>query len=203
MTISGSSPIKPPMKILFLGRLDSPLISWLKASGESVVALQDKITADSIAPQNFEFLISYGYRFILKPPVLALFPNRAINLHIAFLPYNRGADPNFWSWVENTPKGVTIHHIDEGVDTGDIIAQRGIWNFGDLEKETLGTTYHRHQQEMQSLFKASWPRIKADQADRMPQHGQGSFHKVKDKERLAHLLLPDGWNTPVSRLRQL
>lgn len=186
------------MKLLFLGSAESPLINWLEAAGESVVARQDRIT-NSIASENFEFLISYGYRFILKEPVLNLFPNRAINLHIAFLPWNRGADPNFWSWIENTPKGVTIHHIDKGVDTGDIIAQRGIWDFGNLETQTLATTYQRLQEEMQALFKASWQRIKEGRVERIAQYGRGSFHKVKDKEQLSHLLTA-GWDTPVSAL---
>lgn len=46
-----------------------------------------------------------------------------MNLHISYLPWNKGADPNFWSCIDGTPAGVTLHHIDAGVDTGDIIAQ--------------------------------------------------------------------------------
>ena len=42
------------------------------------------------------------------------------------MPYNRGSHPNFWSFVENTPAGVTIHEVDEGVDTGKIINQKQI-----------------------------------------------------------------------------
>jgi methionyl-tRNA formyltransferase len=190
------------MKILFLGPAESPLIPWLEAQGESVVARQDKIT-EAPAEGGFEFLISYGYRFILREPVLRAFAaGRAINLHIAFLPWNRGADPNLWSWVEGTLKGVTIHHMDEGIDTGDIVAQRSIWKFGDddLERETLATTYARLQEEVQSLFRASWPRIREGRAHSMKQYGQGSFHRAKDKERLAPVLAAQGWNTPVARL---
>ena len=47
-----------------------------------------------------------------------------INLHISYLPYNKGAHPNFWSWVKNTPKGVSIHLISEKIDAGDIIFQK-------------------------------------------------------------------------------
>ena len=50
---------------------------------------------------------------------------RAINLHISYLPWNRGADPNLWSAV-GMPKGVTIHYINDGFDTGDILFQKAI-----------------------------------------------------------------------------
>jgi len=40
------------------------------------------------------------------------------------LPYNKGSHPNFWSFIENSPKGVSIHEIDEGIDTGKLIASK-------------------------------------------------------------------------------
>jgi len=73
--------------------------------------------------------------------------NRAINLHPSLLPWNRGAHSNFWSFLEDTPKGVTIHIIDEGIDTGDILLQKKI-KF-DQSKETLRSSYGRLQQELQ------------------------------------------------------
>ena len=47
-----------------------------------------------------------------------------INLHISYLPYNRGSYPNYWSFKENTPNGVSIHHIDDGIDTGPVLVQK-------------------------------------------------------------------------------
>lgn len=94
-------------KILFLGDKESPIITWLKAQGERVTQTTDKLTYGGILNKGYAFLISYGYRHIISQDVLSLFPNRAINLHISYLPYNRGADPNLWSFIEDTPKGVT------------------------------------------------------------------------------------------------
>ena len=115
------------------------------------------------------------------------------------MPWNRGADPNLWSFVENTPKGVTIHHLDEGIDTGDIIAQREV-TFTNTH-ETLATTYQRLHAEIQELFKLHWHEIKAGTSARIQQSGEGSFHLSGDKESLAHLL-SDGWDTPVSVLQE-
>ena len=42
------------------------------------------------------------------------------------LPYNRGMHPWYWSIVDETPAGVTIHFIDENIDEGHIIAQKEV-----------------------------------------------------------------------------
>ena len=60
-------------------------------------------------------------------------------MHISLLPWNRGYHPNIWSFLEDTPKGVTIHYINEGIDTGDIIVQKEI--VIDEDKETLKSSY--------------------------------------------------------------
>lgn len=185
-------------KLLFLGPPDSPILTWLIEQGENVFSTADKISADYVIENQFNFLVSYGYRHILRKNILDLFPNSAINLHISYLPYNRGADPNFWSFIEDTPKGVSIHHLDEGVDTGDIIVQKEM-SF-DPSVETLGSSYQKLQVEIQSLFFKNWDFIKNQKSRRTPQVGAGTAHKLKDKEHLMHLLEKDGWNTKVSAL---
>jgi len=185
------------MKILFLGPEDSRLISWLREQGEEVMQTADKLLAHDVSEQGYSFLISYGYRHILRKDILSLFIERAINLHISYLPWNRGADPNLWSFVEDTPKGITIHYLDEGVDTGDIIVQKEI-EF-DSDRETLATSYEKLQMAIQDMFYQNWQRIKNRKCPRKKQVGKGSTHTVKDKESFCHLLT-DGWNTPVSVL---
>jgi methionyl-tRNA formyltransferase len=186
-------------KILFLGQSDSPVFVWLQKNGENVFSTQDKITVDYILENGFNFLISYGYRFILRKEILNLFPYRAINMHISYLPFNRGADPNFWSFIERTPKGVSIHYLDEGVDTGDIIVQKEV-SFDSLDSETLASSYQKLQIEIQNLFFQYWVLIKSQKCDRTPQIGTGTTHRVKDKEHLLHLMEKDGWNTKLSVL---
>ncbi len=184
-------------KILFLGDKNSPVLDWLINVGETVIQTSDKITPKFINSNIIRFLVSYGYRHILKNNILELLPNSAINLHISCLPWNKGADPNFWSFVEDTPKGVTIHYLDEGVDTGDIIVQETI-EF-DLDHDTLATSYEKLHVAIQDLFKHNWKNIKSGKCQRQKQVGKGSMHKAKDKESLSHLLT-DGWNTSISVL---
>ena len=184
-------------KILFLGPSDSPVFVWLQKNDENVFSTIDKITVDYILENGFDFLISYGYRFILRKDILDLFPNRAINMHISYLPYSRGADPNFWSFIEGTPKGVSIHYLDEGVDTGEIIVQKEV-SFDSLDTETLASSYQKLQVEIQNLFFQHWDLIKNQKCDRIRQVGAGTTHRVKEKEHLLHLMEKNGWNTKLS-----
>jgi methionyl-tRNA formyltransferase len=183
------------MRVLFLGPADSPLIDYLASAGEDVHSTAEQL---DIATPDAEFLVSYGYRHILRKDVLDRFPSRAINLHISYLPYNRGADPNLWSIVEGTPKGVTIHHLDEGIDTGDIIAQRRVEFSPD---DTLRSSYAKLQAAMVDLFREQWPSIRSGTSARRKQDGAGTFHKTKDGERLRQLLTA-GWDTPIESLQR-
>ena len=101
-----------------------------------------------------------------------------INLHISYLPWNRGAHPNFWSFFDCTPSGVSIHLIDEGVDTGPILYQRYV-NFV-KEQTTFSLTYKQLILEIESLFRENLPSIIAGNYKPMAQRRQGSYHKVAD-----------------------
>ncbi|GJL84787.1 MAG: hypothetical protein DHS20C02_05620 [Micavibrio sp.] len=180
------------MKLLILSPYFERLKPALEKHDDEWIIMEDKITPGFLKENNIDMGVSYGYRHILKQNVLDVCP--FINMHISYLPWNRGADPNIWSWIEDTPKGITIHYIDEGIDTGDIIAQREVSMGPD---ETLATSYEKLQEEVVELFYAHWSAIRAGEAPRHPQQGQGSLHYVADKEKIESLLY-DGFNTRVS-----
>jgi methionyl-tRNA formyltransferase len=180
--------------VVFLGRADSPVLAHLRTGTEEVVALGPD---EPFAARDQRLVVSHGYRRILRRDVLDALPDRVINLHIALLPYNRGADPTLWSVLEDTPAGVTIHYIDEGVDTGDVIAQREV-EFAD--DDTLASAYAGLQAAMVALFVEQWPAISAGTNARTPQPPGGTVHRVADRAAVEHLLTA-GWDKPVGALR--
>lgn len=185
------------MNILFLGYEKSIIIDFLRDKGYDVYQTMDKIYTD-ITIEWADFVISYGYLHIIKKDVIDKFPNRIINLHISYLPYNRGKDPNFWSWIENTPKGVTIHQIDKGIDTGDILVQKKV-GFGN--DETLRTSYQRLRFEVEDLFIKNWGRIESGNIISQKQKGIETYHAKKDGETIKEFLLgKESWDTPVKKL---
>lgn len=131
--------------------------------------------------------ISVMFGYILRPHFLDLFSRGVINLHPGLLPYNRGAYPNVWSIIEGTPAGVTIHYVDAGVDTGDIIAQRSV----EVEPVDTGETlYHKLERASLELFMESWPLIRSGNAPRVPQREEeGTFHRRKDVESIDEIVM--------------
>jgi len=191
------------MKILFLAgenREGERLREFLARGEDTVLSFTCRVGVGTLQETNPDIIVSYGHRYILPPEVLAFPRLGAVNLHISFLPWNRGADPNFWSLVEDTPKGVSLHYIDPGIDTGDLIARVPV-EVG--EADTLRTSYDRLHAEAQALFARCWPEIRVGQARRGPQEEGGTFHLKSDREPFEYLLAARGWDTPVRELAAL
>lgn len=184
------------MKLLFLHYKPSPLVAYLKSRGHVVVEERGRIDLAFIKAGRFDWAISYGYHYILKPPIIHAMPDRILNLHASLLPWNRGAYPNLWSFLEDTPKGVTIHYMDEQTDTGDIMVQKPVV-FDNLSKHTLATTYDILDQEIQALFYETWPAVEMGRCVRTRQSAGGTFHTEKQSSPFL-AILPQGWDTPVA-----
>lgn len=144
--------------------------------------LKDPQVLGAIQRLNPDIAVSVFFGYIVRPPLLSLPRYGCINLHPSFLPYNRGAHPNVWSIVEGTPAGVTLHYMDEGVDTGDIIAQRQITV---QPVDTSETLYRRLERVCIDVFSDAWPLIRAGRAPRTTQpQGLGTCHRARDVERI-------------------
>jgi len=192
------------MKILLLtnNQIAISLADWLKyVVKENVMVYSEKLSVDYVKKRKPDIIISYNYSYIIKEDVIKCFQRkRLINLHISFLPWNRGAHPNLWSFLKETPKGVTIHLIDRGVDTGDILLQSEV-KFNEYH-ETLISSYGILHEKIQELFKANWDKIRNFEIIPRPQYGEGSLHYKKDFERIKEVLGDDGWNIQIPKLKE-
>jgi len=185
------------MKVLILRNIPSPISQIIEQTGDELLEWSDPIDELFIEQNRIEFAVSHGYRHIIKPIVLNRLNGRIINLHISILPWNRGADPNLWSFLDDTPKGVTIHFMDDGIDTGDIIVQKEV--IFESMQETLATTYTKLQEEIIKLFRIHWPAIRDGRCSCQKQTHTGTFHRSSDKKKYKYLLA-NGWETPISLL---
>jgi methionyl-tRNA formyltransferase len=129
--------------------------------------------------------LSILFGFILKEEFIRIPKHGIINLHPAYLPFNRGQYPNVWSIVEKTPAGISLHYIDKGIDTGKIIAR----NMVAIEPIDTGETlYHKLEQESIDLFKNTWPRIRTGRIPYIsPEDTIGTYHRTKDTETIDHI----------------
>lgn len=85
-----------------------------------------------------ELVVLAGFMRILKGPLLEAFPHRIINIHPSLLPKFPGLE----AWKQalaagETVTGCTVHYVDAGIDSGEIIAQREVPILPDDTPETL------------------------------------------------------------------
>jgi len=112
-----------------------------------------------------------------------------INLHPSLLPYNRGKHPYYWSIVENTPAGVSIHYITENIDDGNIICQADI----DTDITTTGSDlYNKSIEKIIELFKNNYEKIiRQEITPRKQKVSDGTFHFSKELNKHSEIKLEE------------
>ena len=90
-------------------------------------AARDAAIADWLVAEGVELVVLAGYMAILDASFVARFPDRILNVHPSLLPAFPGVRA-IEQAVEHGVKvfGVTVHFVDEGVDTGPIVLQRAV-----------------------------------------------------------------------------
>jgi phosphoribosylglycinamide formyltransferase-1 len=109
---------------------DAAMAAWIEARGADLIALA-------------------GYMQLLSPAFVARFRNRIVNVHPALLPAFPGLDAigqALAAGVETT--GVTVHFVDEGIDTGPTIVQREVPVPADRDQARLEEAIHAVEHEL-------------------------------------------------------
>lgn len=99
-----------------------------------------------------ELVVLAGFMRVLKAPTLTAFPHRILNIHPSLLPKFPGLE----AWKQalaagETVTGCTVHHVDAGIDSGEIIAQREV---PILPNDTAETLHARIQIAERELYPA-------------------------------------------------
>lgn len=88
---------------------------------------RDLVMATWLEEHGVELVVLAGYMHLLTKPFLDRFPERIVNVHPSLLPAFPGAhaiDDALAAGIDTT--GVTVHVVDEGLDTGPVLAQREV-----------------------------------------------------------------------------
>lgn len=104
---------------------------------------------DKLKPLKIEYILLAGYMKVVTPTLLAAYPNHIINIHPSLLPKFSGLEAierAFKAGDEVT--GVTIHYIDEGVDTGPIIKQCKVIRLRNDTEASLEARIHQTEHQM-------------------------------------------------------
>jgi phosphoribosylglycinamide formyltransferase-1 len=110
---------------------------------------RDAAMADWVESRGADLVVLAGYMQLLSAGFIARFRNRVVNIHPALLPAFPGLDAvgqALAAGVEVT--GVTVHFVDEGVDTGPAIAQRELLVPGGADRKQLESEIHAVEHEL-------------------------------------------------------
>jgi phosphoribosylglycinamide formyltransferase-1 len=129
---------------------------------------RDAAIGDWIESRGADLVVLAGYMQLLSPPFIARFRNRVVNIHPALLPSFPGLDAigqALAAGVETT--GVTVHFVDEGVDTGPAIAQREVPVPADVSRVDLEAAVHAVEHELypEAIRMIAEGRVRIDPSD--------------------------------------
>ncbi|MEO8350111.1 MAG: phosphoribosylglycinamide formyltransferase [Chthoniobacteraceae bacterium] len=128
-----------------------------KLEPEAEVRLVAKLREASV-----DWVVLAGYLRMIKAPLLEAFPRRIINIHPSLLPQFPGLDAWKQAQAAGVPEtGCTVHFVDAGMDTGEIIAQARVPVLPDDTAEALHT---RIQVEEHRLYPEAIARLTATTA---------------------------------------
>ena len=131
-------------------------------------AARDNAIGDWIEARRADLVVLAGYMQLLSTPFVARFRDRVVNIHPALLPAFPGLDAigqALAAGVETT--GVTVHFVDEGVDTGPVIAQREVPVPPGVAREELEAAVHavEHQLYPEAIRMIAEGRVRIDPSD--------------------------------------
>lgn len=146
--------------------LELPWTAPADANAPDVVA--------AIAALAPDFIFSFYYRRMLKPPLLALAPRGALNMHGSLLPRYRGRAPVNWAVLHGERHtGATLHYMAAKPDAGDIVAQQAV---PILPDDTAKDVFDKVTVAAEICLDAVLPALLAGSAPRLPNDiARGSY----------------------------
>lgn len=148
---------------------------------------------------------------LLPPEVLATARHGAIGLHPSLLPRHRGPDPLFWTYLHDDEQaGITVHWLDGGEDTGDVIYQEAVplargRPVTELYAELVRRGAVLLERALEAISGGCAPRHPQDaaRATREPRPDSGACHIDREAwsaERVSHVLSGLGRSYPLLRV---
>jgi methionyl-tRNA formyltransferase len=127
---------------------------------------------------DLDLILAIHFPYLVPEEVLEIPRIGILNLHPAYLPYNRGWHTPSWAILEETPIGATLHFMDRGVDSGDIVHQQRL---AVTPGDTANTLYTRLKDLEFEVFREAWPLLASGKHSRTAQPPDaGTSHRRAD-----------------------
>lgn len=137
-------------------QFDIPVLALSPKSFDSKAAYEQAIV-DELRKLDIEWIVLAGYMRLVSETLLGAYPSKIVNIHPSLLPSFPGKDAIGQALAHGVKvTGVTVHFVDEGMDTGPIIAQTAV-NVIDGDREQTEEAIHKaehalYTSALQQLF---------------------------------------------------
>ena len=153
--------------LVFSNKADAGGLQFAKSNAIPTACLEskglkraefDSLVLDILKPFAPDYIVLAGYMRILSPVLVNAFPKKIINIHPADTTQHQGLHGYEWAWENRLPETkVTVHYVDEGLDTGSIIAQgivdlRTADSLEEVEKRGLTVEHSLYSETLKKLF---------------------------------------------------
>ena len=158
----------------------------------------DERDLDHFRTLDADLMIVHGWQRLIPGEILGTFTRGALGLHgSAFgLPKGRGRSPMNWSLIEGLDRFLlSVMHLDEGADSGDVVATR---KFDINGHDTIRTLYHKLVMTTQRMLDETLDDVLAATAEYEPQTGEPTYYPKRTPE--------DGavhWEDPTETIHDL
>ncbi len=118
----------------------------------------DQEVLDFLRPYHIDYIVLAGFMRIISPIVISEYPNRIINIHPADTNEFKGLGAYEWAFENQLPSTkITVHYVDSGVDTGNIIEQQtvdlqGAVTLEEIEARGLQVEHRFYSEVLKNVF---------------------------------------------------
>lgn len=134
--------------------------------------------SDFLASLDLDYIIGIHHPYIIEKSLLALPRHGFLNLHPAYLPYNREWHTRSWAILDGTPAGATLHEMSDELDQGDMIHQKQIEI---SPAATANSLYRRLKDTEFEVFEEAISSIERLELSCTPQQADaGTSHRTKE-----------------------
>lgn len=119
----------------------------------------DRQVLAMLKPYQPDYIVLAGYMRILSPLFIRAYKNRIINIHPADTDRFHGLGAYEWAWENRLPETkITVHFVDEGVDTGPVIGKapvdlRGAQSLEEVEARGLSVEHRFYSEMLLKVFR--------------------------------------------------
>lgn len=158
-----------------------------------------EFSTEFIKENAINAILSDRNGYLIPDEIVNLVEGKVYNTHPSLLPLHRGWQPVFFSVLEDSPIGVSIHQVNSGLDKGLLVAQEQVKVSPD---DNLKTIHTKCRLGILRLLLENWPTMLSGTAPLFDQTGSGCYHKKTEFEYYFNYL-KNGWSSTQVEVRNL